>query len=103
MTYHGEPPFQKHSPTSIAAASAIKPDAKTLRAKVLAFIESCHAHGATDEEVQTALHMEGSTQRPRRCELVERGDVMDSDRVRKTRSGRSAVVWITKPKQKQLL
>jgi hypothetical protein len=85
-------PAQKHSPTSIAAANRVA-SAAALRARVLAYLVT-QPDGATDEELQTALDMPGSTERPRRVELVTRGLVRDSGRTRQTRSGRQAVVWV---------
>lgn len=90
---HPVPPCQPHSPTSRAAATAL-PNADTLRSAVL---DAIKAHGGlTDEEVQDTLVMQGSTQRPRRIELVAAGLVVDSGRTRATRSGRQAVVWEAK-------
>jgi hypothetical protein len=81
-------------PTSQAAQAQIRPQMPELRQRVLAFLEVCGAHGATDEEVQTALRMNPSTERPRRVELLARGLVCASGQTRPTRSGRQAVVWI---------
>jgi len=97
---YGEPidpvaAFQRHSPTSKEAAEAIEPKAGTLRAKVLAFIRRQSRHGATDEEIQDALRMNPSTQRPRRVELVEQ-KLRAGSGTRPTRSGRAAVVWVAK-------
>ena len=49
--------------------------------------------GLTDEQIQMALEMNPSTQRPRRVELVEGGWIEDSGEKRRTRSGRRAVIW----------
>lgn len=84
-------PYQPHSPTSRAAAESVENPA-TLRAKVLAYLQS-RKDGATDEEIGAALHMAGNTARPRRIELVQRGLVRDSGRKRATASGRSATAW----------
>lgn len=89
------PPYQRHSPTSADAAEQIAESAGTLRAKVLRYITGC-AEGATDEEMQISLSMNPSTQRPRRGELQARGLIVDSGRVRRTKSGRNAVVWEAK-------
>lgn len=89
-----DPPAQRHSETSMAAAEAIRPSAATLRMKVLGFIVARGGDGATDEEVQAALRLEGSTQRPRRVELVDAGLVKHSGATRATRKGRRAAVWI---------
>lgn len=87
-------PYQKHSATSAAAAREARPNAGTLRAIVLGELERRGPRGATDDELQDALGMNPSTQRPRRVELVERGLVRDSGDTRKTKSGRSATVWV---------
>lgn len=89
-----DPPAQRHSPTSRAAAESIKPSTGTLRLRVLAYIRSAGAHGATDEELIDALGMAPSTARPRRIECVSAGWVHDSGRTRPTRSGRQATVWV---------
>lgn len=88
------PPAQRHSPTSVLAAEAIEPRVATLRRTVLEYMRGRGEDGATDEEVQDALHMNPSTERPRRVELVMGGFVRDSGRTRKTRSNRSATVWV---------
>lgn len=87
-------PFQKHSPTSREAAQGARPVAGLLRENVLAFIRSRGEEGATDQEIQEALALDPSTQRPRRVELVQAGLVWNSGKTRKTRSGREAVVWV---------
>lgn len=84
-------PYQKHSQTSKAAAKDMRADAKTLREIVLWWL-TCNGP-ATDDEMQGCIPMNPSTQRPRRVELVRMGKVRDSGKKRKTRSGRSAVVW----------
>ncbi len=94
LTHHI--PCQFHSSTSRAAAVAIKESAETLRAKVLEYLQMMGESGSTDEQAQEDLNMPGSTQRPRRVELVKAGLVIDSGRERKTRSGRLAVVWVAK-------
>lgn len=86
-------PAQRHSVTSVAAAKQIEPRTGTARGFVLAFIRGAGSRGATDEEIQTALNMNPSTQRPRRIELVASGLVFDSGETRATRSGSEAVVW----------
>lgn len=88
------PPAQRHSPTSIAAATAIEPDNASLRGRVLAYLRARGSDGATDEEMQHALGMNPSTQRPRRIELVDAGYVTDSFSKRKTQANRNAVVWV---------
>lgn len=89
------PPFQQHSDTSIDAAIAIELSSDRLRERVFKYIHKCGTYGATDDEVQVALNMNPSTQRPRRIELLNQGRVYRTNMKRKTRSGRGAVVWVT--------
>ena len=81
--------------TSEEAAEAIRPSAHILRGKVLAYIEGEERNGATDDEVQRALGMNGNTERPRRSELETMGFLVRTDRRRKTSSGRNAVVFMS--------
>lgn len=84
---------QEHSEPSKEAARHIEPKRHALRVAVYqAFLAA--RDGMTDEEMQDALGMEGSTERPRRVELVESGAVIDSGRTRSTKSGRQATVWV---------
>ena len=97
------PAFQSHSETSHDAAEAIRPNAGTLRRKILDLltvksynpmdINGEYDPGLTDEEMQSATMMNPSTQRPRRIELQRMGLIQDSGRKRATKSGRKAVVW----------
>jgi hypothetical protein len=80
--------------TSEHAAAAAIPLTGKARVAVYEFVRWRGDHGATDEEIQDALGMNPSTQRPRRVELVESGHLVKSDRTRLTRARRPAVVWI---------
>ncbi len=88
-----DPPAQSHSLTSMAASVAIEPRAATLRRAVLDWLRGRGDEGATDEEIQDALSMNPSTQRPRRIELMRGGLVVDTGRTRTTKSNRKACVW----------
>jgi hypothetical protein len=90
--------------TSHEAARRIAGGAQDLRSKVLDHIRG-EPDGATDEEIQEALGMNPSTERPRRTELMQRrpqdspkcmrlGLIRDSGRRRKTRSGCPAIIWM---------
>ena len=94
IEYKPSPPFQRHSETSHEAAEAIAHPSARLRHLVYECIRDSQQQGLTDEEVQLALDMNPSTERPRRVELVNAGLVRASGRVRPTRSGRNAVVWV---------
>jgi transcription initiation factor IIE alpha subunit len=80
------------SATSAAAADSLAP--KTLNAMQRRVLEllAANPQGLTDEEMQTRLGMNPSTQRPRRIELMRRGLVVESG-TRRTASGRMAGVW----------
>lgn len=78
--------------TSRAAAKSIEPHLGNLQARVLNYLKQCGA-GATDEQMQIALDMNASTQRPRRIELARKGLIRKSEEKRKTTSGRLAQVW----------
>jgi hypothetical protein len=86
------------SETSVAAAREIAGTAATLRRQVLRFLVAMGTDGATDDEIQRNLGMQGSTERPRRIELVESGHVEDLGERRLTGSGRKAVVWFATAK-----
>src|SRR5690554_6750133 len=89
------PPFQAHSRTSRDAASSMLDSLDACQRRVYEFIVlRGRPRGATDEEIQAALEMNPSTERPRRIELCNKGLVEDSGRTRKTRSGRRATVWV---------
>lgn len=80
--------------TQRLAAVQAYPATGTWRRRVLAAVARAGERGMTDEELQDALHLNPSTERPRRVELVEGGWVEDSGRRRRTRSGRAAAVWM---------
>lgn len=73
---------------------SIKPSKSWLQKVVENHIESQGELGATDEEIQEATGMAQNTERPRRGELVAQGIIVKSDKKRKTKSGRTAAVWV---------
>ena len=84
-------PSVRGSATSAAAADSLT--AKSLTRMHLQVLHYLEQHGpATDVEMQAALGMNPSTQRPRRIELVRRGLVVEAGEKR-TRSGRRATAW----------
>ena len=90
----GLPPFQRHSETSREASISIYPRVGTQRRIVLDYLRQRGDLGATDDEMQVALDMNPSTQRPRRVEL-ERGElVVKTAMTRPTRAGRKAAVYV---------
>lgn len=87
-------PFQAHSETSRQAAIKGIPRAGTARRRVLDYITAQGPLGATDDEVQLGLHMNPSTQRPRRIELERAELIKKIDATRPTRWGQQAAVYV---------
>lgn len=81
---------QVSSPESVEAGIENMPNRATQRQRVLDHLREWGP--STDEQLQDALGMEGSTERPRRVELVERG-LVHKVGTAKTKSGRSAALW----------
>lgn len=76
------------------AAEFIRAHLNELQQRVQVFLTGRGPHGATDEEIRRALHLQGDTARARRCELRDVGLIVDSGRVRQSSSGRSMIVWV---------
>lgn len=66
------------------------------RRRVLEFIASCGAHGATDDEVAAGTGLYLYTAAPRRVELVNAGLVVRSGERRQTPRKRRAIVWVAR-------
>jgi hypothetical protein len=91
--------FIRESETSIEASEKIAPALRNLQAQVFRVIAMAGPLGATDEEIILSSGLSPNTARPRRIELVNAGRVVNSGKVRKTRSGRNAVVWVLASQQ----
>lgn len=65
-----------------------------IRGQIYAHILDQRHLGATADEIESRLEIAGNTVRPRLVELREMNLIKNSERMRKTRSGRSAVVWV---------
>lgn len=90
-------PFVRGSATSEAAALSQVTTSQVDEARVLDYIQRCLSWGATDDEIEQGLGMLHQTASARRRGLVLKGLVIESGRMRPTRSGRDAIVWIPKP------
>ena len=86
-----DPPAQRHSPTSIAAAESMRESSSTLRERVYRCILTCGP--ITDDGICAALAMAGNTERPRRIELQRAGRIV-AEGTKPTASGRQAVAWV---------
>ena len=83
---------------SVEAAAKIEPSADTLRAAVLEHIRRCGPAGATDDEIQAALALDGNTERPRRWELLK-ADLIAPAGHRTNARGRRCAVWVAPLRQ----
>lgn len=88
---------QRHSPTSLEAAHQARESGLAERGRELvwAALSAAGSHGLCDEEIAEITRLNPSTARPRRIELLRMGRIIESG-LRKTKSGRNAVVWMTK-------
>ena len=89
-----------HGKTAYAAAKQIESVSGAQRKSVYRALLEAPA-GLTDEEIQIILHMDPSSERPRRVELQRDGLVVDSGRTRLTASGRKATVWVAVKREDQ--
>lgn len=62
---------------------------------VLKYLQACGLEGATDQEMQYVLRMDGNSQRPARGTLVKLRKVKDSGRWRYTLKRRPAILWVS--------
>lgn len=89
-----------HDTSSDAAVRNDADARETQRAEVLQAIRATGDYGATDDELQAALNLDGSSERPRRWELWKldaikiRRDESGRAVKRETRTQRRAVVWV---------
>ena len=90
------PAFAKNSDTSVAAAESMRGETSRLRALVLAVIRQNGETGATCDEVELATGLRHQTASARVNELMNRGQIVDTEQRRRTRSGRFATVWRAK-------
>jgi predicted ArsR family transcriptional regulator len=87
------PPFSNHS-TSLDAAISVAEQAVGLRTRVLRVI--FEHRGLTCDEVEQILGLKHQTVSARIRELYALERLVESGERRKTRSGRSAIVWRAK-------
>ncbi len=89
--------IHNHTPPSIAAAVAIRPHVPTQRARILAYIDSCGSDGATREEVENALELDGNSVRPRIRALIQDKELVQLYQIyRQTNQGFWAAVVVSK-------
>ncbi len=92
--------YQGHSTTSELAAQRIAGSVTTLRGQIMIYLQLNGPR--SDDEIQQALGMNPSTERPRRIELCKLGLVRDSGLQGKTKSGRACTLWVAcDPREEQ--
>jgi hypothetical protein len=69
------------------------PAAQHARQRAREAFEAAGEHGLTDDELERASGLGPNTARPRRCELLKDGVIVDAGVKRKTRRGCAATVW----------
>jgi hypothetical protein len=79
--------------TSIAAAQKVYPRTGSLRMKVYEFILNQGMRGATDQEIEKTLGIDGNTVRPTRISLVKDGYILDTGTTRKNKHDNDCIVW----------
>jgi hypothetical protein len=80
--------------TSVAAAEFILTRVSRMQVEVLGFAFDRGARGFSDILLSTHFNSTSSAYRSRRSELTQLGQIVDSGRRVKLRTGRSAIVWI---------
>ena len=92
--FGGLPPHQKTSRTSRLAAIAARKTFQSVLNRVFAFYKSQGEIGATNDEVSFSLGIPIQTICARKRELELKGLIVPANRMRKTRRGRFAEVYI---------
>jgi len=80
-----------HRPTSNDAGDSMADAIPAVRRRVLRHV--ARTGGCTCDATEVALGLTHQTCSPRFTELHGRGLIADSGKVRRTRSGRNAIVW----------
>lgn len=81
--------------TSIMAANNALPKTGSLRRKVYEYILAQGLRGATDQEIENTLHLDGNTVRPTRLSLIKDRYIIDTGTTRKNANGNECIVWRT--------
>lgn len=80
--------------TSRSAAESALPKSGSIRARVYSYFKGRGDFGATDDEAQEFLGIDGNTFRPTRKSLVDDGYLFDSGGTRKNKNQNDCVVWV---------
>jgi GH43 family beta-xylosidase len=80
--------------TSLEAKIKVAPKMGSINAKVYDYFIARQWHGATDQELEAVLHLDGNTIRPSRGSLVKKGLIKDSGKTRQNAKGNDCIVWV---------
>ena len=80
-------------PTSLAAADFIYGRTGSIRRTIYEHLSRKGMVGATDQEMEKELNIEGNSLRPSRLTLEKDGLIMDTQTTRPNRKGHQCVVW----------
>ena len=81
--------------TSITAAMNVLPRTGSLRRKIYEYILAQGLRGATDQEIESTLKIDGNTVRPTRISLWKDGYIIDTGTTRKNNNHNDCIVWRT--------
>jgi len=84
-------PYQPHRQTSVLAAGVAKHSAASIKDHMLDLIYAT-PEGLTDMQIQDIMQLDGSTQRPRRGELLDEGRIKNVG-TRRNKRGHPVLVW----------
>ena len=84
---------RKARKTSVDAANNHLPKSGTTRNKVYEYIKLTGMRGATDQEIERMLGIEGNTVRPSRVTLLRDGLIIDTGLTRPNSKGNQCTVW----------
>ena len=98
--YPNAPGHVAGSDTSAAAADSVADTAGNMRRQVWRLINQRGEYGTTDDELEVLLGMRHQTVSARRRELELLDAIHKTPERRKTRSGRTAAVYVAGPAEK---
>jgi len=80
--------------TSLEAFIKVQPHIGSINGEVYSYIVNCGINGATDQEIEAVIHIEGNSVRPSRGALVKKGWISNSGKTRKNSKGNNCIVWV---------
>ncbi len=80
--------------TSEIAARMAEGFAVNYQNRIYAFLRDCGSDGATDQQIQDDLGIDGNSERPARRQMEKDRRVKRTTRWRYTRAMRPAIVWV---------